>query len=195
MGRWLLLVTLALLVGCAVPSTPSGPVAGNPAGNVASVERVPQAVAPTSPVPTGAPAQMATTAGIPPGGVATDVGSEALSVIFPRGSAQLAAESGAVIRMAAEALKGERSRTVLLVGYSGHRGSREISLALAVRRISVVEKELLRQGVHRGQIRKVARGYLKSVLEQCRGSACDQRLQRVELRLVDKTGRELEQSS
>ncbi|WP_261379429.1 OmpA family protein [Denitratisoma sp. DHT3] len=125
-----------------------------------------------------------------PGDVA-DGADGAPRVIFPRGSAQLPIESGAVIRAVAEALKAERSRTVLLVGYSDHWGSREISLALAVRRVDVVAKELLRQGVPGGQIRKLARGYLKSVLAQCRGPACERRLQQVELRLVDKAGREL----
>ncbi|TWO79382.1 hypothetical protein CBW56_15265 [Denitratisoma oestradiolicum] len=186
------LAVLALLVaGCAASLLPTNPVAMEPKEQVPSAAAGLGGVNPVPPAPAAIPAA--------PLGVSDKIPADEAdappSVMFPMGSAQLSAESGAVIRTVVEALKAERSRTVLLVGYSGHRGSREISLALAVRRIAVVEKELLRQGAHRGQIRKVARGYLKSVLEQCRGSACDQRLQRVELRLVDKTGRELEQSS
>lgn len=186
MGRRLSLAALALLAGCASPLPPSGSLAAGPTDHVSSTAGGPRGATPVPPVPSAPPVLA-----VIPAEMSADGADASPRVIFPRGSAQLPAESGATIRAVVEALKAERSRTVLLVGYSDHWGSREISLALAVRRVDVVAKELLRQGVPGGQIRKLARGYLKSVLAQCRGPACERRLQQVELHLVDKAGREL----
>lgn len=189
MGCWFSLAAMLLLAACAAPPISSLPVAESQTGTKISPEAVPkEPIAALASVEAVAPVVQRTGEAM----VAMDVKN---SVFFARGSAVLSAEMESVIRTVVDMLKAERSFTVLLVGYSGHWGSREISLALALQRVDVVEKELLRHGVQRSQIRKHAKGYLKSVLTKCRGGGCDRQLQRVELRLADKKGRELEWTS
>jgi len=107
------------------------------------------------------------------------------NVFFDLNSADLDDQARATIKPIAESLKGNRTRSVVLVGHTNDQNNTEFGLALAARRAAAVEQEMLRLGVAPGQISKRPIGHEMLVSGRCNTGACLHATRRVEIQVVE----------
>lgn len=145
-----------LLGACATPPTPA------PAAPAA---QRPPAAAPRPPVPPP-PAEVAPAPSLP-------------SIHFNPADSEVPAAAAPLLNQAAERLREDHRRRLILRAHTDHLGSKEYCLALSEKWASLVENALIRRGVRGTQIIIRARG--RELAPACDNEACRRAWRRVEL--------------
>lgn len=108
-------------------------------------------------------------------------------VFFEIADTGLSTKGREVIQKIAAQLYKKRSLAVTLIGRTDHLGSKEICIAIANKRLEVVEDELVRNGVKTKQIRNHVRGCEMATDRPCLSETCRRQRRSVELLIVEKS--------
>lgn len=104
------------------------------------------------------------------------------NIYFDAGGTVVGAEGQAALQRAADWLKGNPRKQITLVGHTDDTGSREMNVALALRRVEAVADALIALGTPARQIRRVSYGNERAGAERCVHPTCLATQRRVELR-------------
>lgn len=136
---------------------------------------------PTATTPAARP-MIATAAPTPPPASVEAPAANVSSVFFAEDSDRVEGPARRKLQEAAERLKSRRRSDVTLIGHAEDKGSTELSIALAQKRVDAVAEVLEGFGVWPRQIRRVSYGNEAAPATDCRNEPCRQRMRRVDLR-------------
>lgn len=103
-------------------------------------------------------------------------------ILFSSGTSELSDKDKNTLRDHASGLRKDARRTVCLLAHTERVGSREYSVALANKRITIIEGALRALGVRPRQIRKTGCGDERRIPAACPAEGCRDTLWKVELR-------------
>lgn len=121
------------------------------------------------------------TASVEPAAAASDA---VRTVFFDANSAQIPENASPAIRYMAEKLRDDRHLYVRLVPGNDVQASREYCVALAERRMDILEAALVQAGVRPGQIRPQASHCEHPMQSDCSAKSCFDSRRLVEMRLM-----------